>query len=287
MNTLEKLVEIKEEGIRETDSRFFVDGVDVTEITEVIKPYFISIMGKVGRKSFHLYALKKEDKWAGLHGVTSILKIINKPMLIGWAVGVACDHILENFPSVEQVMANPKAITELVEVARGLHNKRKTDAGKAGTDVHTQVEKIVKNAIEKCGGYICEVDKECDNAQIKLFIAWAMENSIKFIESEKCVYSIESHYAGTCDLVLEMNGKKYIADIKTSSAIYPEAFLQMAAYQGALEEMNEHLDIKGAMVINLPKRGGFEIGMNYAYDDNRMAFLAALILFKQLNSLTK
>lgn len=244
-------------------------------------------------KENHAYFLDGKP----MHGVTSILRVIAKPALIQWAANMACDEI-ENYlkwHSEEKVPAETmiqNLFTHVIKSARTAHNKRKESAGVAGTDVHSQIEEIVKEAIENHGGNLntmtAVLGSGYDNAnpQVKKFIQWALDNNVKFLESEKQVYSKESWYAGTLDLVLEMNGEKWIADIKTSSAIYPEFYLQMAAYQNALEEMGEHEDIKGALVINLNKRGGFELGRNYDYEGNRLAFLGALILYKQLNALS-
>ena len=230
----------------------------------------------------HVYTLDGKP----LHGVTSVLSIISKPALIGWASNTNTEYIKEhaNKEYVDDKFTYYQVSEGVLEEARTAHTKKKEKAGELGSDVHSLIEALVKGVIG-AGGGIVDPDTKSDNPQVQLFIDWARDNQVKFIESEKRVYSKESWYAGTLDLVLEMKGEKYIADIKTSSAIYPEAYLQMAAYQGAMEEMNEHTDIKGAMVINLPKKGGFEIGMNYAYDDNRVAFLAALVLYKQLNAI--
>lgn len=228
----------------------------------------------------HVYTLDGRP----LHGVTSILRVIAKPALIQWSADEACKYIDSR---AKEFFNNPTLFKDILAEARVAHRKKKEDAGAKGSDVHSKIEDLVKKAIKSNKGHIEYKDDGEINPQVQKFMQWADENKVCFIESEKRVYSQESWYAGTLDLVLEMGGKKYIADVKTSSAIYPEFYLQMAAYQGALEEMNEHTDIAGAMVINLPKKGGFEIGMNYAYTDNRMAFLAALVLYKQLNALTK
>lgn len=227
----------------------------------------------------HVYTLDGKP----LHGVTSILRVINKPALIQWSADEACKHLRACRAAVGDAdfCSNFEAF---LDEAKKAHQKKKEDAGAKGSDVHATVEQIVKNAIDNYGGVIPFVVHQ-ENPQVSKFLDWAWSNKVKFLESEKRVYSEESWYAGTLDLVLEMDGKKYIADVKTSSGIYPEFYLQMAAYQGALEEMGEHTDIAGAMVINLPKKGGFEIGYNYAYEDNRLAFLAALVLYKQLNAL--
>lgn len=274
----------KERVVTEVNGRFYVDSVDVTAITKVVRSDFISVMGKVGRKNFHLYALVTDGKWSTLHGVTSVLKdTVVKHALVQWAADMACGYVKKALDTVrvQGLIDWDKVLAD----ARLAHRRTKEDAGEKGHDVHSQIEEIVKKAIIENDGVIEIKHGQVFLDQVYLFVKWAVENKVRFIESEKPVVSRESHYAGTCDLVLEIDGKKYIGDVKTAKQIYGENYIQMAAYQGALEEMGEHTDIAGAMVINLPKKGGFEIGYNYDYAGNRMAFLAALVLYKQLNSL--
>lgn len=48
------------------------------------------------------------------------------------------------------------------------------------------------------------------------------------------IISKELGYAGTIDRVIDMYGKKILLDIKTSNAIYPSYWLQLAAYRSLL-----------------------------------------------------
>jgi hypothetical protein len=80
-----------------------------------------------------------------------------------------------------------------------------------------------------------------------------------------------------------MDGKKYVADIKTGSGIYNEAFFQMGAYHLMLEEMGYN-DIQGYLVINLKKDGKMDLKMAIDLETNQQAFLAALKLYKIINS---
>ncbi len=48
------------------------------------------------------------------------------------------------------------------------------------------------------------------------------------------IISKELGYAGTIDRVIEMGGEKILLDIKTSNAIYPSYWLQLAAYRSLL-----------------------------------------------------
>ena len=117
------------------------------------------------------------------------------------------------------------------------------------------------------------------------FRQWVEENKIEFLESEKHVWSKEFWIGGITDGIMKMDGKKYVFDIKTSSNIYNDMFFQMAAYALCLEEMAEHKDIEGYIVINLKKDGSIDFKRADNMEVNRNAFLAALSLHKIINSL--
>jgi hypothetical protein len=101
------------------------------------------------------------------------------------------------------------------------------------------------------------------------------------------VFSRKNWYAGTFDLLIQMNGKLYIADIKTSSGIYPEHMWQMAGYDIAINEMtnNEYKDIDGYVVVNLKKTGGMDWKKSYDRDGNKEAFLACLTIYRKKEEL--
>ena len=115
------------------------------------------------------------------------------------------------------------------------------------------------------------------------FVAWATENNIQFLESEKRIYSRANWYAGTCDLVFLKDGKKHVGDIKTSSGIYGrEYFFQMAGYQICLEEMGEK-DFVANTIIRCGKDGSFEVKDSFDLESDKQGFLAALSLYRELN----
>ena len=59
------------------------------------------------------------------------------------------------------------------------------------------------------------------------------------IESEIHLFSDKYVYAGTCDLVIEMDGKKWLLDIKTSNSLHTSYDLQLAAYTTCWNETFE------------------------------------------------
>jgi hypothetical protein len=72
---------------------------------------------------------------------------------------------------------------------------------------------------------------------------WAMferyvnfRNRFQFVTEsiEMNIISKELGYAGTIDRIIDMDGEKILLDIKTSNAIYPSYWLQLAAYRSLL-----------------------------------------------------
>lgn len=243
----------------------------------------------------HLYILDGKP----LTGVTTILQVIAKPALIQWSADEAVKYLgwfnekyctdkekaLEEFSEKWTHEISKLGGSEFYQMlcdARIQHAKRKKDAGTVGTDVHAEIEKYVKLMISDQGGQAMAMNGY-DNEMVKKFVEWAVENKIKFLESEKRVYSKENWYAGTCDLVLEKDGKKFVGDIKTSSGIYGrEYFFQMAGYQIALEEMGEK-DFFGSTVIRCGKDGSFEVKDSFDLESDKAGFLAALKLYREIN----
>ena len=185
-------------------------------------------------------------------GVTTVLSVISKPMLIQWAANMAVDYIKDNWFDKQETL---ESWEEVLKEARTAHRKKKEKAGDWGTAVHLAIEEWIK--LKKEEPTLDEKGLEVFNK----FRAWAEENSVKFLESEKHLWSEKMWTGGIVDLVIEMNGKKYIADIKTSSGIYNEAFFQMAAYDLMLKEMGEGKDVEGYIVINLKKDGTMDLKM--------------------------
>jgi hypothetical protein len=76
------------------------------------------------------------------------------------------------------------------------------------------------------------------------------------IESEIHLFSEKYNYAGTCDLVVEMDGKRWLLDIKTSNSLHTSYDLQLAAYAQAWNELYaEKIDHIGIIWLKSSKRG--------------------------------
>lgn len=233
-----------------------------------------------------MYQFKEQGHqhlWDGkrMTGVTTILGVIAKPALLGWAVGLCADY------ARSQIRAN-KAYSKddldsIFEEAKKAHTKKKEQAADIGTLVHSACELFIKENKEP----------ELDEQGMKMFEnfrKWVSDNNVKFLESEKHLYSEELFLAGIVDAVVEIDGQKWIMDIKTSSGIYAEAFFQMGGYEILMEKMGIAGDITGYIVVNLRKDGSFEEKRSISNEDNKQAFMSAYNIYKtqqKINSLIK
>lgn len=110
-------------------------------------------------------------------------------------------------------------------------------AGKEGTQVHEACEKLVK------GEEVTWMDNY-GNAKysqivwemiLKFYDFWTTYKP-KLISTEYFVWSDEHKYAGTADLVVELDGEVWLLDLKTSNSLHKSYDLQLASYAKALKE---------------------------------------------------
>lgn len=208
-------------------------------------------------------------------GVTTVLGVIAKPALIGWAAREATAYVKKN----KQRFFRPDFSEEyfdkvLTEASKAYATKRDKSAD-IGTRVHSMIESFTK------GEQMTEPETKAEKKMVDNFIGWANENKVKFLASEQRVYSREHWYAGTYDFLCEIDGKKYVGDLKTSNAIYgPEFFGQMAAYQMARAEMQKHDDIDARIIVRCGKNGTFETRESFNYEHDKTLFLSALNIYR-------
>lgn len=224
----------------------------------------------------HLHEICVGGVWKALTGCTTVLSVIAKPALIQWAANQAVEYIKAN---ALKGNLGYNISEEKLEEARNAHRVKKEKAGEQGTDVHSEVESLLKRIIEANGG-IVGPDEVSDKPQITHFLNWARDNKVKFLESEKHIYSRHLFVGGIVDIVCEIDGQTWLVDIKTGSGIYPEHFWQMAGYQFMLQEMELHPNITGYIVLNLKKDGSFEEKRSISNLINQNAFMACLEIYR-------
>lgn len=207
-------------------------------------------------------------------GVTSILKCIDKPALMPWAIGVTRDYWLQE---VDKGRTDFKAIHKESWSANKKISKGAADIGK---NVHLYAEHFFK------GLPLPELLTDEAKRGVEAFHKWMVAHKVVVKASERLVYSKEHNFAGTCDFVAEIDGVLSVGDIKTSSGIYPEMRMQTAAYQHALqEEKNMKFDVR--WIVRFDKKSGeFEAKPFYDFEFDFSGFEAALKLHRVLQDMT-
>lgn len=215
---------------------------DVTDIL-TFDGEFCSCMGKAGRTEFHSYLGKSGKRWLEMYGVTSLLNFWGeKERLLQWAVDRAVDAIEAG---------------EETNQARSAHKRSLNEAGVHGTDTHALVEEWIKD------GKVVEHD------QLHQFIEWATGKV--FIASEMALRSSKLWVAGTCDFIVEIDGKRYMGDLKTSNYVSYKNFIQCGAYALMYEEMGKG-KIDGIIIVHMPRTGGFKVHMDMDVDAYKLDF---------------
>jgi hypothetical protein len=200
------------------------------------------------RHSYHVNDRTFDRFQEKVTSVTTALGIINKPALVNWAANMAADSIAEALkPGISY---DELELQTIIEAGRKAHYQRKTDAGLTGTFVHKWVEDYIKG-----NNPGMPVNKNLQEA-INRFLEWVNRHKVEFLLSEQQVYSRKYNYTGTLDFICKIDGKMYIGDMKTSTGIYPEYFIQTAAYrQARLEEFPEE-EYAGQLIVRVGKEDG-------------------------------
>jgi len=216
--------------------------------------------------------------------VTNVTSVIDKSRpLIFWATGLAKDYLMENLKTLIEDTKGDK-IAALIEEAVKQHSVKKQIAADVGTQIHNWVGQFIKAKSEKEWPEIPK-DPQVYNG-ISAFLKWVNEYEVKFVASEKVVYSKKYKYAGFMDAEAIIKKKLGVVDFKSSKAIYPEMRFQVAAYQAAAEEENGKEYSGNKHIARFDKETGeFEIHEFVEQDKDFKAFLAALELRRRLKEL--
>jgi hypothetical protein len=185
---------------------------------------------RVQRGTNHSYLLDGEK----VQGATTVLsKSIPKPALIAWAANESAKFAVNQWDELA-TMPIVDRLERIKKEWRGVRDR----AALRGTEVHNLAERVVLG----------------EEVEVPDHLAGHLEAYIQFLDDfqvvpvlvEKPVFSRTYKYAGTFDLVADIDGVRWLLDIKTNaSGVYAETALQLAAYRFAdfyiEDDFSEHL----------------------------------------------
>ena len=251
----------------------------MVEPTKVQKLYGGKVEIAFYEKS-HMYKLNGER----IISVTACTGIIDKSgPLMYWAVKTTKEYLIE---CLEKGI---KIGIEDIETASKQHRIKKEKAASIGSIVHQFAEDYInkKNPEipEKIKG-MKKDDMERVRNGIIAFLKWVTDHKIKFVASEKLVYSKKHNFVGLIDVVYKEKGKLVAGDFKTSkSGHYHEYKFQLSAYRGADEEESGTKYDRSAILHFDKENGEFEVIECENHAKDYKTFLHCLGIKKRLKEL--
>ena len=223
-----------------------------------------------------------------LPSVTTILGILQKPALVPWAAKMTAEYIQGIISQNDDLNALDWDV--ILKDAKGAHRAKSKDAMAHGTRVHEAVAYWIdqQGTVPRAEvatyleTHFTGTDEEIEAAMAGFdsFLVWADSVDLEIIDSEKVV-SDNEYYAGRYDLLAMIHGVKVLIDIKTSTGIWDEYWLQLAGYASALEDLPDAVG-----VLRIDKvTGGIEYVQRLQYHHEIAAFQSLAIAYNHIQAL--
>ncbi len=156
------------------------------------------------------------------------------------------DHEKAMFMALRMIKhMNPTEYGELIDKAYRAHATTLKEKAVAGTDLHAELERFVKDHMRKSPSVYDE--------KIEPFQTWTFENVKRFLWSEGHCYSEKHWLGGICDVGYEKHDGTFgIGDFKSAKDAYFEHFTQIAGYHIQITE-NGVVNADGDLIYTLEK----------------------------------
>lgn len=278
-------------------------------LTESYWFYEHSVELRFAPKEHVYYKVMPDGELVAQAGVSSVSGIIDKSnALVPWACKMMAQEILDNIGSrLDEVgtfggaIIPPMSYPEfeaMILAAKSAHKKKLDYASFVGNIAHDWIERHITGVLRADKASIPFPTNIQATSCCLAAISWMLAHNVRWICTEKQVYSRGYGYAGTMDgLCMADNcgntqccrslfrNQLCLVDWKSSNALREEYLLQTAAYQYAYQEEYD-VQIYGRWVIRLGKEDGeFEPWFVEDMEDDWLAFRHALGLRKAVDKI--
>ncbi len=203
----------------------------------------VKFMGPTDTKpSRHIYMMNGQRT----RSVTGIIGLKDKSMaLVPWSQEETAKCLLQ--------VLEAKAVIDREQIIRGAFasDRAKEKAASLGSAVHDWCEEYINHKLKKGKNPGMPNDPAVISG-VTSFMEWEESNQVKFLWSEKVLYSRKHDYMGKADFGAIVNGERCICDLKTGNGMYKEVRLQLAAYRFADEEETK-IKYDGRWAIQIAK----------------------------------
>ena len=177
--------------------------------------------------------------------VTSALKSLAKPWLIGWGVKMAAECAVEDHALIGEMLkkkTGKKAALDYIKQARYRDSEGKADRG---TIVHAAIESYVSGKPVDTDAVQQQLEEKAvpeglwaaTYKMIDGVMEFLFDYEPEILWSEATVHSRKHRYAGTADLIARLRiGESIlpaVIDVKTGKSVYNETAMQLTAYARA------------------------------------------------------
>ncbi len=142
-------------------------------------------------------------------GVTTVTGLLSKPSLVRWANKLG-----------------------LQGIDAGAYTER---TARVGSLAHAMISAALLGESFAASDAAPE-EMEQASRSLAHFLAWRERHSLRPVHCESAFVSERLRYGGTVDCYCVLDGEPVLLDFKTGKSIYPEYFVQLAAYAELLRE---------------------------------------------------
>ncbi len=192
----------------------------------------------------HMYYIDSKRKT----GVTTYLGIKDKSAaLMSWQGETTAKHLFDCLDKGLTITQD-----EIVK-AIFLHEDEKNKAADLGKIIHSWCEAYINHKLKKKGFDMPEMPSDQNAVTgVTSFLEWETANKVKYLWSERVLYSKKHDYIGQGDFGAVVNGITCLCDIKTGNGMYNSVLAQTAAYAMADTE-ESGIKYQGRWAIRLAK----------------------------------
>lgn len=177
----------------------------------------------------HQYYISKDGgkKFVRKGGVTGIISVMDKSVPLGkWQQGMTLDFLLDTLKAGGQI-DEEKAIEAVIQ-----HELFVEKAADIGKEIHGWCEKYIRHQLKQKGFEKMPPIPDFPEAitGVNSFLQWIDEHKVKFVSTERVIYSLKYDYLGQMDFEAIIDGDYCMGDFKSSNGLYPTVRMQTAAY---------------------------------------------------------
>lgn len=224
---------------------------------------------RVDEEGRHLYSINGTD--TSFTGVTTILGVIGKEVLVPWAAKESVDYVFRTLAKVTGYRLTTRFMERLQSRAKKQPRFAKERAGRNGSQAHDAFDSFIKNPESPM----------LETAYWESFKYWLSKEKLRIVMGDTKVASLVYGFGGSIDVLLaDEHDRLLIGDFKTSKGLYDTYAYQVAAYGQAFKETYGLPYMPEGVVLRFVKdRPCFERREVRDMNDSFAGFKAALDLF--------